>query len=129
MFDPKKPKARFCSAKCRVYWNREKKYSNVISKIDPKAGDRAVLNKVEIENLKKPPITHYVADKFVMEVKEYPLTPEDCEQPNISPEEIKKEISRLMGEQIPKERDTSLGRKSWNKERDKKIEELKKQLL
>lgn len=77
----------------------------------------------------KPAITNYVADKFVMEVKKYPLTPEDAERPSLSPEEIKKEISRLMGEQIPKERDTPLGRKSWNKEQDKKIEELKKQLL
>lgn len=39
--------------------------------------------------------------------------------------EMQKQISEIMNEKIPKERDTPLGRKVWYNEQQKRIEELK----
>lgn len=48
MFDPKKPKARFCSDKCRVYWNRAKGKVSSPQPVPPKPKPNPVKTEVEI---------------------------------------------------------------------------------
>lgn len=42
--------------------------------------------------------------------------------------DIKNQIEVIMAEKIPKERDTSFGRKSWQHDQQKRIETLQSQL-
>lgn len=49
-------------------------------------------------------------------------------KPDLSRDAILKQIEAIQAEQIPKERDTPLGRPSWRLDQQKRINELKKQL-
>lgn len=50
------------------------------------------------------------------------------ELPKNDNSEIEKQISAVKAEKIPKERDTSIGRRIWQRDQDEKISELRKQL-
>lgn len=49
-------------------------------------------------------------------------------EPEIDETEIEKQISAIYAEKIPKERDTSLGRKVWASDQRKRISELEERL-
>lgn len=51
------------------------------------------------------------------------------EEPKIDNAEIKKQIEAILAEKLPDGRNTPLGRKSWRKEQDNRIYELKSQLI
>lgn len=61
--------------------------------------------------------------------EEHEQKDEGSERPKLSPEQIKEEIVRLGKMEVPKDRNTRLGKISWEIEKKAKIEELKKQLL
>lgn len=50
-------------------------------------------------------------------------------KPDLNRHAILRQIEAIQAEQIPKERDTPLGRPSWRLDQQKRINELKKQLL
>lgn len=80
-------------------------YTNVISKIDPKAGDRVALNKILMEEPTKetkPPETPIFNNKAILA-----------------------EIKKIEKETIPKERDTIFGRKVWALEQANRIKAWK----
>lgn len=63
MFDPKKPKARFCSDKCRVYGNREKKATEkVVKVVDANKPTTTIKNLTESK-----PKSNYTIDTTQME--------------------------------------------------------------
>ena len=48
--------------------------------------------------------------------------------PNRGLPDIQKQIDEIKAEKIPKERDTPMGRKAWEMDKQKRIQELKNQL-
>lgn len=109
--EPKTTRQRFCSDKCRVYWNR----------------DNA---KVKISDLTQP--------TSVLKPKEQPKTNFSI---NTTPHQkiapiagqaalgaIEDSIAKIRAEKIPKERDTPFGRKAWQMDQQKRIQELQKQI-
>jgi hypothetical protein len=98
-FNPKNPKGKFCSDKCRVYYSRKKP--------------------IALPNF------HTVVAETPQEVVEYVKEVMD-DQEN---EDIKRQIAAIKAEKIPEHRNkSSFGRKSWEIEQKNRIEELQKQL-
>ena len=107
-FEPKKPKAVFCSPKCRVYWHRENKVPIPIEK--------GIGKKAEIEMKEKLGVDFLISDQFAHTCKQW------------DNDETIKRIESIKAEKIPKDRDTALGRKAWALEQQKRIQELENQL-
>lgn len=87
-------------------------YSNVISEIDPKAGDVQLANKI-------------LHDKVLEDVVMSGEPTINILKRNL---EIEKQIAAVKAEKIPPERNTPLGKKIWEKEQIKRINELKLQM-
>ena len=99
-FEPKNPKGKFCSDKCRVYASRKlSKDNSMINDLNQQS------NGTTQDLTKQPPTTNYSIDTT-----------------------IKEKIAAIKAEKIPKERDTIFGRKIWQNEQNAKIAELMKSL-
>ena len=113
--DAKYRNKRFCSAKCRVYWNREKKYNNSISDLAKGTfTDRVALNRVPIEFTKK---MHTEAKESVLsEMSDYEIRV------------AKERIKVLEHELAHPPTQTMIGISKWTMLRRNELNELKSKL-
>lgn len=109
----------FCSNSCRSnYWQRSdrlEKAGKPIEEVVKILNQNPSKKRVKLKNLPK------VVANTPAEVKKEVSD-------NMDNQEILAQIAAIRAEKIPELRNTTLGRKSWNIEQEKKIAELKSKL-
>lgn len=135
--ESKTAKKRFCSDAHRVYWNREKSIEKILElnkeEIDKVAADIVNLGMgvYETDGLatkRVNPLSPEVSTAIYnathtdsqMQVKEVPAS-----EFNSS---IEAQIKAIQAEKIPPERNTSLGKRIWHIDQNKRIAELKNKM-
>ena len=154
-FEPKKRHGKFCCANCRVAYNRKHpKIENGINVVvSPTMQElfesiMAGIDAINTKNGLPPAQVHIITPKQavalhnaenkdqITELKGIPIS-KLKEASSISEDEItdmarktniQAEINKIKAEKCPKERDTPMGRKSWQMDQQKRIQELKDKL-
>lgn len=111
--ESKTAKKKFCSDLHRVYYNREK-FRGTIGLIP--------------SLIKSHPIEYKPGKLSLKDFLELQTVLLEEKNPHVDVEEIKRQIEAIKVEKLPPERNTSLGKKSWEFDRQKRILELEKQL-
>lgn len=136
-FTPKKKSAKFCSDLCRATFHQNKKQAQKqTQRIAEELKDVHIIDKggrvlkLYNELLKELGITSLEATsaKIIKEDKKtfgYSKAGESESEHN---KKINDQISEIEKEEIPKERDTPRGRRVWQFDKERKINDLRKQL-
>lgn len=130
---PKKRQKQFCNSTCRSnYWQKSKRIKNIeklkYSPITPESYNCKKLNRAKYDE-----VSQFPEPKITLEE----ISPEKQKElsegiKNITAlyeaENFKDQINAIKAEKCPYERNTPLGKKSWEFDRQKRITELEKQL-
>jgi hypothetical protein len=121
---PKKRAKLYCSEKCRIEFFRKKKPKGKPGR--PKKENVEIgVPKFTINDFEKGLVLGgYILPSTEQEITEIEaITALEAHQNG-----LKEKIAAIKAEKIPKERDTPNGRKSWNFDQKKRIEELQSKL-
>lgn len=117
---PGKRAPKFCSTTCRSNNWQKKKRKEGESKKNPKP----ITFQKPIEKSKK----GANSIDLMGNIEFITPTPEAYDNPKIDRDAILAQIKEIEAEEIPKERNTQLGRPAWRLDQKRRINDLKKQL-
>lgn len=124
--ESKTAKKKFCTPLHRVYYNRELNRGAITEVSVPcPVTAKAAVALHNAENSGQFTKTHLMTKKQLEEINR----PQKSKlEEAIAETAILKEIETIKSEKIPKERDTPMGRKAWQMDQQKRIQELQNKL-
>lgn len=117
--ESKTAKKKFCTPLHRVYYNRELNRGAIVEVSLPyPVTAKAAVALHNAESMGQLTTMHLMTKSQIGALRKPPEVNAD----------IQKSIDEIKAEKIPKERDTPMGRKAWQLDQQKRIQELQNQL-